>query len=160
MIHRGYCRYHIKKQQHYSMSKDGSIQGIATILWSVYNILHWLWPQFCCALILVVSYRIHPTYAPIFPWWRRQMETFSALPALCASNSPVTGEFPSQRPVTRSFDVFFDLRLNKRLSKLSWGWCFETPPYSPWRHCNVYGGPRWEWLIGVIAALLWSTDQN
>ena len=44
-------------------------------------------------------------------WWRHQMDTFSALLALCAGNSPVTGEFPSQRPVTRSFDVFFDLRL-------------------------------------------------
>ena len=52
-------------------------------------------------------------------WWRHQMETFSALLALCAGNSPVTGEFPSQRPVTQSFDVFFDLRLNKRLSKQS-----------------------------------------
>ena len=31
----------------------------------------------------------------------------------------VTGGFPSQRPVTRSFDVFFDLRLNKQLSKQS-----------------------------------------
>ena len=37
------------------------------------------------------------------------------------------GEFPSQRPVTRSFDVFFDLHLNKRLSKQSRGWRFETP---------------------------------
>ena len=45
------------------------------------------------------------------------METFSALMAICVGNSPVTGEFPAQRPVTRSFDVFFDLRLNKRLSK-------------------------------------------
>ena len=45
------------------------------------------------------------------------METFSELLAICAVNSPVTGEFPAQRPVTRSFDVFFDLRLNKRLSK-------------------------------------------
>ena len=45
------------------------------------------------------------------------METFSALLALCAGNSPVTGEFPSQRPVTQSFDVFFDLSLNKRLGK-------------------------------------------
>ena len=45
------------------------------------------------------------------PWWRHQMITFSALLALCAGNSPVTGEFPAQRPVTRSFDVFFDLRL-------------------------------------------------
>ena len=42
-----------------------------------------------------------------------------------------------QRPVTRSFDVFFDLRLHKRLSKQSWGWWFETPSWSLWRHCNV-----------------------
>ena len=63
--------------------------------------------------------------------------TFSALLAFCAGNSPVTGEFPTQRPVTRSFDVFFDLRLNKQLSKQSWGWWFETPSRSLWRHCNV-----------------------
>ena len=43
--------------------------------------------------------------------------------------------FPSQRPVTRSFGVFFYLRLNKRLSKQSWGWWFETPSRSLWRHC-------------------------
>ena len=49
-------------------------------------------------------------------WWSHQMETFSVLLALCAGNSPVTPEFPSQKPVTRSYDVFFDLRLNKRLS--------------------------------------------
>ena len=47
---------------------------------------------------------------------------FSALLALCAGNSPVIGEFPSQRPLTRSYDVFFDLRPNKRMS----GWWFET----------------------------------
>ena len=46
------------------------------------------------------------------------------------------GEFPTQRPVTRSFDVFFDLRLNKRLSKHSWGWWFETLSWSLWRHHN------------------------
>ena len=44
------------------------------------------------------------------PWWRHQNETFSALLALCAGNSPVPGEFPTQRPVTRSFNIFFDLR--------------------------------------------------
>ena len=59
----------------------------------------------------------------------------SALLAPCAGNSPVTDEFPSQRLVTRSFDVFFDLRLNKQLSKQSWGWWFETPSCSLWRHC-------------------------
>ena len=54
-------------------------------------------------------------------WWRQQMETFSALLAICVGNSPVTGEFPAQRPVTRSSDVFLDPRLYKRLSKQSWG---------------------------------------
>ena len=47
------------------------------------------------------------------------------------------GEFPTQRPVTRSFDIFFDLRLNKWLSKQPWGWWFETPSWSLWRHCNA-----------------------
>ena len=61
----------------------------------------------------------------------------SALLAICAGNSPVLGEFPTQRPVTRSFHVFFDLRLNKPLSKQSWGWWFETLSYPLWRHCNV-----------------------
>ena len=60
-----------------------------------------------------------------------------ALLALCAGNSPITGEFPAQRPVTQSFDVFFDLRLNKRLSKQLWGWWFETPSRPLWRQCNV-----------------------
>ena len=47
------------------------------------------------------------------------------------------GEFPAQRPVTRSFDVLFDLRPNKRSSKQPWGWWFETLSWSLWRHCNV-----------------------
>ena len=45
------------------------------------------------------------------------MKTLSALLAICAGNSSVNGEFPVQRPMTRSFDVFFYLHLNKRLSK-------------------------------------------
>ena len=68
--------------------------------------------------------------------WRHLMETFSALLALCAGNSVVTGEFPTHRRVTRSSDVFFDMHQNKRLSKQSWGWRFETPSCSFWRHCN------------------------
>ena len=71
-------------------------------------------------------------------WWRHQVETFSALLAICAVNSPITGEFPTQRPVTRNFDVFFDLSLNKRLRKQSWGRWHETSsrPLWLWRHCN------------------------
>ena len=69
-------------------------------------------------------------------WWLHQMETFSVLLAICVGNSPVTGEFPAQKTVTQSFDVFFDLRLNKRLSKQWWGWWFETLSCPSWRHCN------------------------
>ena len=71
-------------------------------------------------------------------------------------NSPVTGEFPTQRPVTRSFDVFFDLCLNQRLSKQSWGWWFETPSCSLWRHCNEpcpsnSGGRKWKGILTTRA---------
>ena len=69
-------------------------------------------------------------------WWRHQMETFSVLLDICAGNSPVPSEFPAQRPVTRSFDVFFDLRPNKWLSKQWWGRWFKTPSSPLWRHCN------------------------
>ena len=97
--------------------------------------------------ILIIGIHIHSKivfilkWAPcawliLLAWWRHQMETFSALLTICAGNSPVPGELPAQRPVTRSFDVFFDLRLNKRLSKQSWGWWFETLSCPLWRQCN------------------------
>ena len=69
-------------------------------------------------------------------WWYDLMETLSALLALCAGNSPVPGEFLAQRPVTRSSDIFYDLRLIKRLSKQYWSWWFETPSRPLWRHSN------------------------
>ena len=68
-------------------------------------------------------------------WWRHQMETFFRVTGLCAGKSPVTGEFLAQRAVTRSFDVFFHLCMNKRLSNQSRGW-FETPLHSLWSHRN------------------------
>ena len=63
--------------------------------------------------------------------------TFSAYLVLCEGNPPVTGGFPSQRPVTRSFDVFFDLRMKKRSSKQSRHRWFARPSCPLWRHCNV-----------------------
>ena len=71
------------------------------------------------------------------------MEIFTALLAICERNSPVTAEFPRQRPVTLSFDI---LRLNKRLSKQSWGWWFETLSCALWRHCNV----AMKWHMAII----------
>ena len=107
----------------------------------------------------------------VSPWWRHQIETFSALLAICAGNSPVPGEFPTQRPETRSFDVFFDLRLNKRLSKQWWGWWFETLSRPLWRHRNanqtqqshLIGSPRLSaWLATLLQCLIfvvWSLDR-
>ena len=74
----------------------------------------------------------------LFAWWRHQMETLSILLDLCERNYLVTGGFPSQRPMTRGFDVFFDLCLNKRLSKESRRWRYKTPSSSLWRHYILY----------------------
>ena len=62
---------------------------------------------------------------------------FSALLAFC-ENLPVTSAFPSQRSVTRGIDIFFDLHLNKRLSKTPRRRWFETPSRSLWRNCNNF----------------------
>ena len=105
----------------------------------------------CFQQLLIRFHRIarsHPltlivgTMSP--SWWRHQMETFSALLAICAGNSPVPGEFPTQMPVTRNFDVFFDLRPNKRLSKQWWGWWFEMLSCPLWRHSNDDVAQVWQ----------------
>ena len=72
--------------------------------------------KFCDISISSTCRGGHPHTSPK-TWWRHQMEKCSVLLALCDGNPPITEGFPSQRPVTRSLDVFFDLRLNKRLSK-------------------------------------------
>ena len=69
------------------------------VIYSIFKLVSW-------TLQIAVVGRDHSWIT----WWRHKMETFSALLAICAGNSPVTGEFHAQRPVTRSFDVFFDLR--------------------------------------------------
>ena len=111
-----------------------------------------MFPDLRCHMATLVHNEIQCSMAlyfgfSLFAWWRHQMEAFSALLALCAGNSPVTGEFPTHRPVTQSFDVFFDLRLNKRLSKQSW---FESLSRSLWRHCNgrirlILQKASWKW---------------
>ena len=97
----------------------------------------------CLVVVISPFYCIYVVYVPIssrvisLAWWLHRMEIFFVLLAICAGNFPVTGEFPLQRPVTRSFGVFFDLRLNKWLGKQSWGWWFEMPSCPLWRQCNV-----------------------
>ena len=91
--------------------------------------------------ILPISFRVIPLLPEKISWWHHQMETFSALLAFCRGNSPVTGEFPPQKPLIQSFDVLFYLRLNKRLSQHSRHQWFEMPSRLLWRHCNVQSGP-------------------
>ena len=104
------------------------------------DVVHSVWSEF---------HHIERTESLIMSWWRHQMETFSAFMAICAGNSPVPGEFPTQRPVTRSFDVYFVLSPNKRLSKQSWGWWFETLSPPLWRHRNVFFTLLWIWPRSV-----------
>ena len=95
-----------------------------------------------------------------YPWWRHQMETFSAFLVLCEGNPPVTGGFPLQRSVTQSSDVFFDLRPNKRLSKQTRTPWLEMPSRSLWRHCNhwdhqtILGHLQLQWWLKTTSSLL------
>ena len=104
----------------------------------------------------------HHQFSPKYSSWRHQMETFSALMTLCVGNSLVTVEFPTQRPVMLNFDVFFDLRLNKRLSKQSFGWWFAMPFHSLLRHCNAhYRHPipcphEWGMRVSFGKIMVWS----
>ena len=115
----------------WSRCQNYNVQNWRLIILSIVNFVP-------CHLITVFNRLL---FTPTHPYhhfqdyntlWSHQMETISALLVLYAGSSPV----PAQRPVTRSFDVFFDLRLNLRLSKQLWGWWFETPSWSLWRQCN------------------------
>ena len=70
----------------------------------------------------------------------------------------VPGDFPTQRPVMRNFDVFFDLRPNIRLSKHWWGWWFETPSHQLWRHCNAQC--KYYWFFGAQSVSMFISTIN
>ena len=88
-----------------------------------------------CILVWIVAGTFFP-YSSSFMMTSSNWDIFRVTGHLCG-NSPVPGEFPTQRPVTRSFDVSFVLPLNKRLSKQLWGWWLETRSRPLWCHRNV-----------------------
>ena len=106
-----------------------------------------------CNFLLGWAIRTMWSWSTAIILWRHQMDTFSALLAICVGNSPVPGEFPAQKTVTPTFDVFVDLRPNKQLSKQPWGWWFQMPLRPLWRHRNEYctvllvHNPRFKWLV-------------
>ena len=108
-----------------------------------------------CVVILYMRSDYHDG---VFKW-----SNFPLL-ALYAGNSPFTGEFPSPRPVTRGFDVFFDSICAWINATQSWGWWFEKPSHSLWRHSNIDSSPwliefgKWYWLQ-IIFCWICYTDE-
>ena len=126
--------------------------GDNQIIWHESGLLGLSADHILCQLYLIwkIILSVRDQVLCVESWRCHQMETFSALLALCAGNLLVTGEFPTQKPMTRSFDAFFDLYLNKWLSKHLWGWWFETLLCSLWCHCND-GVPVWQISWGPVS---------
>ena len=121
------------------------IMGNHRAMWEI-NLSIYIW---VASLAVGQSFHCPVTWTPksvVKSWWCHEMETFSALLAICAGNSPVPGEFPAQRPVTRRFDVFFVLRLNKQLSKQSWRWWLR-------RYCAHYDVIVMTWTNFIIVSM-------
>ena len=133
-VSRGIHQWPVNKSQHKSQWRGALVFSL---------ICAWIndWVNNRGASVLKRHRAHHDVTVKLYTWWSHQMDTFSALLAICAGNSPVPGDFPTQRLVTRSFDVYFDLRLNKRLCKQSWGWWLETLLCPLWRHSNEQSQP-------------------
>ena len=82
-----------------------------------------------------ISHHIWYAWHSIYMMTSSNGSIFRVTGHLCGEFTGARG-IPSKGLVTRSFDVFFDMRLNQRLSKQWWGWWFETLPRPLWRHCN------------------------
>ena len=136
---------HLGQQCSFRLDGRAKLRSFIVLWWLFSDWNEWWWVFFIFTFISTTAlglrrcslWHLIRLKDDCLPWWRHQMETFSALLAIRAGNSPVPGEFPTQRPVTRSFDVFFDLRLNKWLRKQWWGWWFETLSRPLWRHRNA-----------------------
>ena len=107
------------------------------------NIMPWSWRRnTVCTPPIIGDYQwtTHDkSHSTITNWERPLHMMTSSNGNIFRVTGPLCGEFtgpgeiPAQRPVTRSFDVFFDVRPNKRLSKQPWGWWFKTSSWSLWR---------------------------
>ena len=134
-------------------SKNSWVNGSIGSIWTgtpvaIIN-FSWIFQEFTRDVATITCWLLRGMSSPhkLATWWHHQMETFAALLAPCEGNPPVTGGFPSQRPVTRSFSVSLtkasDAELwcflwsaPERLSKQSRRWWFVTASRSLWHHCN------------------------
>ena len=140
-----------KRQHYYSETwcNGGWRTILSVIFWSLGSLGHQLmW-------FMVIGRKF--SYCP---WWRHQMETFSALLALCAGNSPVPVNSPhkGQWRGALMFSLISACIYYKRLSKQPRGWWFETPSWSLWRHCNALNLD--DSAISVVADKLQLPEQS
>ena len=135
------------RMYHAFVSKSGPMWTIRTVIptWLYNQISDWI--HNTADRIERTSWqgKLHPgnnhsiKHDDVIKW-----NNFPRVLVLWVGDSPVTGEFPAQRPVTQSFDVFFDLHLNKRLSKQTKRRWFETQSCPLWRHCNEARHIPWD----------------
>ena len=107
------------------MTEFNSCQCVGSIIRPLISFVKWVTDFIALSVLLSKSPHIHDD---VMKW--------KHFPRYWPIVRRIPGEFTAQRPVTRSLDIFFDLRLNKRLSKQSWGWWFETQSRPLWRHRN------------------------
>ena len=122
-----------------STSSDDMISIMITLKLSLYG--YYIWIYWVYMGILMDCYTQICVW--IFLALHRQLDMMTSSNGnIFRVTGPLYGEFTGHRWIPRtqassaSFDIFFDLRLNKPLIKQSWGWWFETPSCSLWRHCN------------------------
>ena len=120
---------------------------VAEFTLKIYKICLWSF-----SLVFLIFYHCSTLHG--LAWGRHPMKTFSASLAICAGNSPVPGEFPAQRRVTRSFRVFFDLRPNKPWSKQSWRHRAHYDVTVMW---EMWGKPSAGWIkiVNPTQSRLW-----
>ena len=106
-------------------------------------------------LLVMIFIKHHLDVSPSPDWLSSKMTSSNG--TIFRVTDHLCGEF-TQWPVTRSFDVFFDLRLNKRLSKQSWGWWFKMLSRPLWSHCNVHW-PKYNNIKAMIKRFS-GTDGN
>ena len=147
-----FCAYNYHKTQHYPTSHNYTgLQQCLLSYWHIFScILQGEWQivgdQY--SQMIFINIWISTLWRCVHAWWSHQRETFSMLLAFCAGNALVTGEFPSQSPVMQSCDVFFDLCLNKQLSKQPRRRWFKTTSHL-WVILMCKCNQRWIWHFSV-----------
>ena len=147
-------KYGRKKLRQKTIATIATSTTYLMMLWSLTSVAHeqlWYWPLTMNRPLPSTTTELRwKEYMHFFSWWRHQMETFPALLAHCAGNSPIPVDSPHKGQWRGALMFSLICAHNKRLSKEPWGWWFKTPSGSLWRHCNVLPGISFRLLSADI----------